>query len=467
MQEKDHVFHRDLTKTYPIVTSASGVYLYDHTGKRFLDGSSGAIAANLGHGVEEIVEAMAEQARKAAFVHTLRFETPVLKELAREIAQLAPSSLNRVYFTSGGSEANESAIKLARQYHRDRGKPEKHIVIGRWQTYHGNTMGALSAGGDIKRRQPYTPNLLHFEHVHSPYCLHCPYHKKEEDCLKENRLACADDLERLVLEIGPQFVSAFICEPIVGSQQGAVVPPQGYFQRIREICDRYDIVLIVDEVMTGFGRTGTHFAIESFGIEPDILTFGKGVSGGYAPLAGMIVSDVIVQSVIQHSGGRFVHGYTFSGHPVSVAAGLAAIRYYKQHNVLENCQIQGAYLFNRLIELKEKYKTVGQVRGKGLLLGLELLWDRDAQILYPPAYGAAERLNQHAMRLGAVFYPGSGSIDGTYGEHLLIGPPLTITRNEIDELVSILDQAVAAFEAQVQVDTKEGSLRGSKCGTHV
>lgn len=446
---KDYVFHRDFSKQYPVITHAEGVYLYDEHGNRYLDASSGAIAANLGHGVTEIAEAMAEQAKKAGFVHTLRFETKVLHELAAEIGKMAPASLNRVYFTSGGSEANESAMKLARQYHLDRGKPEKHVVIGRWQGYHGNTLGSLSAGGDSKRRKPYTPILAKYEHIYSPYCHRCPYGRTEEICVREKQLPCAEELNRLINEIGSESISSFICEPIVGSQQGAVVPPEGYLQRIREICDQNDVVLIIDEVMTGFGRTGTDFASEQFGIQPDIITFGKGVSAGYAPLAGMIVSDRIVDSLIENGSGRFIHGYTFSGHPVSVAAGLAAVRYYQREHVLENCREQGDYLFRRLNELQQKHSSMGQIRGRGLLVGFELLVDCAKDQLFPPSFGAAERLNQEAVKRGATFYPGAGTIDGTNGDHLLIGPPLTITREEIDELITILDQALTAFEDQV------------------
>lgn len=447
-ESKDYVFHRDLLKHYPQITHAEGVYLYEESGKRYLDASSGAIAVNLGHGVDEIVEGIAKQAKDAAFVHTLRFETKVLHDLAKEIAMIAPSTLNRVYFTSGGSEANESAIKLARQYHRDRGKAEKSVVIGRWQAYHGNTTGSLSAGGDIKRRKPFTPMLLPFQHVSSPFCRHCPYNKSLEQC-ETSGYDCVDDIERLILEIGPEYISALICEPIVGSQQGAVVPPEAYFLRIRELCDRYEIILIIDEVMTGFGRTGKHFAIEYFGIEPDILTFGKGVSSGYAPLGGMIARDRIIEQLVQNSGGMFIHGFTYSGHPVSVAAGLAAVRYYKDHDILSRCQQRGSYLHKQLEKLQQKHPIIGEVRGKGLLLGLELVADRETGALFPPGRGISERLNTIALEKGAVFYPGSGAIDGHRGEHLLIGPPLTISEREIDELIIILDQSLTQLETEL------------------
>ncbi|PLS08395.1 aminotransferase family protein [Neobacillus cucumis] len=445
--ENDYVFHRDLKKEYPIITHGVGSYLIDENGKKYLDACSGAVAANLGHGIPFIGEAMADQAKKAAFVHTMRFETKALHQLAETIGKMAPDQLNKVYFTTGGSEANESAMKLARQYHRDAGRSQKHIVIGRWQSYHGNTIGSLSAGGDVKRRHAYTPNLLNYAHVYSPYCHRCPYDRQHDDCLSNQNWTCVTDIERTILELGPENVSAFIAEPIVGSQQGAVPPPPGYFEKVRELCDRYEIVLIIDEVMTGFGRTGTNFATEQIRITPDIITFGKGVSAGYAPLAGMIVHDRLIEGLIQNSDGKFIHGYTYSGHPVAVAAGLAALDVYKRERVLDNVIKQGDYLFNRLLELKQKHTYIADVRGRGLLIGIELVRDRELDLLFDPAEKAADRLNGIAMELGAVFYPGAGSIDGTKGEHLIISPPLNAIKKEIDEIVRILDESLTIFKS--------------------
>ncbi|PLT30561.1 aminotransferase family protein [Peribacillus deserti] len=441
IMRNDHVFHRDLLKQYPIITHGKGPYLYSEDGRRFLDACSGAVAANLGHGIKEIAEAMAEQAGKAAFVHTLRFETPVLYELSEKIAKLAPDPLKKVYFTSGGSEANESAIKLARQYHKDAGKPEKHVVIGRWQSYHGNTFGSLSAGGDIKRRQVYTPNLLDFKHIHSPNCLRCPFQREKKDCDKTQNWSCTASLEQLILEIGPQNVSAFITEPITGSQLGSVVPPESYFQEIRRICDRYDVLLIADEVMTGFGRTGKNFAIEHFSIIPDIITFGKGVSAGYAPLAGMIVHERIMDGLMQNSKGKFVHGYTYSGHPVSVAAGLAVLQIYEREKILENVRDAGKYLFDKLIDLKTRIPFIYDVRGMGLLLGIEFSADK-AGTPFEPSLQLSERINEKAMELGAVFYPGNGTINGQMGDHLIVSPPLNCKKDELDELVQILENSM-------------------------
>lgn len=444
----DYVFHRDFSKSYPLIERAEGIYLYDKSGKRYIDASSGAIAANLGHGLTEIIDAMNEQARKAAFVHTLRFETEVQHLLAQEIAEAAPGPLNRVYFASGGAEANESAIKLAYQYHAGRGKASKQIVVGRWQSYHGNTLGALSAGGDIKRRKLYTALLNRTAHIHSPFCSHCPYMSDLTRCENEGYV-CVKALSALIEEIGAENISAFIVEPIVGSQQGAVVPPANYLEQVRRICTENDILLIFDEVMTGFCRTGKFFALEHFGAVPDIVTFGKGVTAGYAPLSGMIVHDRIVEGIIANSGGKFTHGYTYSGHPVSVAAGLAAVRYYKRNRIADNAREMGAYLTEKLLQLAEKYRTIGEIRGKGLLIGVELVRDRRGGKLFEPSLQAAERFNKLAMEAGIVLYPGSGGIDGRHGEHFLIAPRLNTNRAELDEILEILDHVFAKFENSI------------------
>lgn len=448
-QLEDAVFHRDLKKQYPIITYGEGIYLYDENGKAYIDASSGAVAANLGHSNKKIAQAMYDQANKVGFVHTLRFETEIMHKLAAKIIQLAPSTLNKVYFTSGGSEANESAIKLARQYHRDRGNRDKQIVIGRWQSYHGNTLGSLSVGGDVKRRKPYITSLVKTEHINSPYCRPCRNNLNNEECVHTDYVGSTKELERKVIELGAENISAVMMESIVGSQQGAVVPPKDYFKKVRKICDQNDILLIIDEVMTGFGRTGTNFAIEQFGIEPDILTFGKGVSAGYAPLAGMIVNDQIVKGIIENSNGQFVHGYTYSGHPISIAAGLAALEIYEEENVLYNCQKVSNHLFNKLRELQQSSNIIADIRGRGLLIGIELVKDKQLEVLFDPSEQVSNRINEIAMNLGAVFYPGSGGIDGLNGEHLLVSPPLNINMQEADKIIDILKQAINLFEERL------------------
>jgi adenosylmethionine-8-amino-7-oxononanoate aminotransferase len=435
----DPVFHRDFRASYPVVVRANGVFLYDETGKAYLDGSSGAIAANLGHGVSQIADAMAEQAHQVAFAHTLRFETPVLRATAQQIAALAPAGLDTVYFASGGSEANESAMKLARQFHRDAGRTGKQLVVGRWQSYHGNTLGALSVGGDVKRRALFSPMLKVQPHVSSPWCAQCPLNSTLDVCRSLERLACVEEIERVVAQVGAENIAAVMVEPIVGSQQGAVVPPHEYLAQVRELCDRHELLLIADEVMTGFGRTGKNFAVEHFDVVPDIITFGKGVTGGYAPLSGMLVHRRIVEAIVARSDGVFRHGYTYSGHPVSLAAGNAALRYYREHRVLDNAVAQGVYLRGRLDDLHGRHPMMGQVRGAGLLLAFDILQVGESQV-------TSEQLNAVAMSYGAVFYPGSGALDGVRGQHLLVAPPLTIASEEVDLLVDVLDRALSHIE---------------------
>lgn len=431
----DHVFHRDLFKAYPIITHGQGAYLYTKDGQRYLDASSGAVAANLGHTNPEIAEAMYEQAKRVGFVHTMRFETENLHALAKKIAELAPASLNTVYFASGGSEANESAIKLVHQYHQSRGKGNKNMIIARWQSYHGNTIGSLSVGGDIKRRQLYSNLLMRSVHIDGP----SPAYAYEDEEAHVSELI--SQLKRQINEVGADNIGAVMMESIVGSQQGAIVPPKNYFKAVQKVCRENDLLLICDEVMTGFGRTGKHFAVEHFGIEPDIITFGKGVSAGYAPLSGMIVSDQLIQAIKEYSDGKFVHGYTYSGHPVSVAAGLAALKKYEENEVLDNCQQISAYLFTELKKLQKKIDYLIDVRGKGLLIGLEFTETERSQAKFQQG-NLSDAINQACMERGMILYPGSGGIDGVKGYHALVAPPLTTSKKEAEEIIRILKEVL-------------------------
>jgi adenosylmethionine-8-amino-7-oxononanoate aminotransferase len=429
----DAIFHRNFSATYPIAVSGSGSVITDADGNDYLDAASGAVAANLGHGVREIADAMHAQALAIGFAHTLRFETDALARASELVAALAGNPLNTVYFASSGAEANEAAFKLARQIHLDGGAPGKHLVVGRWQNYHGNTLATLAAGGDMGRRSTYTPMLPPTAHVPTPDCAHCPLGRTFDDCAQQTQLPCVSVIEHEIKVLGPENVAAFICEPIVGSQQGALVPPAEYLLQVRELCDRYNIVLIVDEVMTGFGRTGEHFAFQAFDITPDIVTFGKGVTGGYAPLSGMIVHDRLIDIVRTQSNGVFRHGSTYSGHPVSVAAGQAALTYYREHRVLDNVRARSAELQSALTELADAHPGIADVRGRGLLMAFDLA---DA-----PEFPAltSEEFNARTQANGAIFYPGRGRFGGFVGQHLLIAPPLTATADEIARIVEILD----------------------------
>lgn len=432
----DAIFHRNFRNSYPVAVSGRGSVIVDAAGKEFLDAASGAVAANLGHGVREIADAMHEQALAIGFAHTLRFETEALARASQLVADLAGEHLNTVYFASSGAEANEAAFKLARQIHLDSGSPGKHLVIGRWQNYHGNTLATLAVGGDVGRRSSYTPMLPPTAHVPTPDCTRCPLSRSYEDCAREAVLPCVAVIEHEIRILGPENVAAFICEPIVGSQQGALVPPAEYLRQVRALCDRYNIVLIIDEVMTGFGRTGEHFAYQTFGITPDIVTFGKGVTGGYAPLSGMIVHDRLVDIVREQGNGIFRHGSTYSGHPVSVAAGQAALTYYLEHQVLDNVRARSLELQAALEKLAREHPGISDVRGQGLLMAFDLVQSTEFSEL------TSEEFNAKTMANGAIFYPGKGRFGGFEGQHILVAPPLTATSQELTRMIEILDKTL-------------------------
>ncbi len=438
-----HVFYRSSRKKYPTAVKSEGVYIYDSEGKRYLDGSSGALVVNIGHGVQRIAQVMAEQASRLAFSHGSQFTSEPQEKLAALLAEMAPGDLDYAYFTSGGSEATETALKLARQYHLERGKVRKSKVIARWTSYHGNTIGALSMSGNPGRRRPYSPLLLDFPHIPPAYCFRCPFGMTHPEC----DLKCAQALEDEIVRQGPENVSAFIAEPVVGASAGALPAPSGYFQRIREICDRHDVLFIADEVMCGCGRTGKDFAIQHWDVVPDILVTAKGMASGYAPLAATIVRREI-HDAFEKGSGQFVHGHTYGGSPLSCAVGFAVLSLAKEWGLAERAAEQGDYMRSRLEELY-KYPFVGDVRGKGLMLGIELVKDRATKEPFPPELHLNSKVGSAAFANGLITYPGGGSVDGSRGDHILLGPPLVITRAEIDELVGILDLTLDRVNREV------------------
>ncbi|MDR7555495.1 MAG: aspartate aminotransferase family protein [Armatimonadota bacterium] len=440
-----HIFWRDLRATYPTIVRGEGVYLYDNTGRRYLDGCSGALVTNIGHGVAEIADAMAAQARRVAFAHISNFVTEPALHLAALLAERAPQGLRSVYYASGGSEAVETALKLARAYflERDGAGTPKHLIIGRWHGYHGNTLGALSASGHWPRRRPYEPLLLPFLHIEPCNAYRQPY---GPDCADWD-VRAARALEAAIVEAGPQRVAAFIAEPVVGAAAGAVAGTRAYFEEIRRICDRHDVLFIADEVMTGFGRTGRQFAIEHFGVTPDMLVMGKGMAAGYAPLAGVLVHDRI-REVFARGSGRFVHGHTYSAHPVACAAGCAVQEYMDRHRLVSRAAALGPGVCQRLQVLR-RWRIVGDVRGMGMMWGVEFVRDRATKEPFPRALRLVEQVVAETMRRGVMVYPGTGGVDGVNGDHLLVGPPLTISEAELDELVGALDEAVGAVTRAV------------------
>lgn len=426
-----NVFYRS-NKKYPVAVRAGGVYLWDETGKRYLDGSSGALVANIGHGRQAVAQAMAAQASKLAFAHGSQFTSDVLEEYATRLARFLNLPKYRFWAVSGGSEANESAIKLARQYHVERGQAQRFKVVTRVPSYHGASLGALAASGMGARREIYVPLMRPDAWPKMPK--------------PDPFLSGPDDAERLravLEEAGPETVAAFICEPVVGASDAALAPNPGYHARIADICREYGVLFIADEVMAGMGRCGSPLAVQLHDeVNPDIVVLGKGLAAGYAPLAGIMVSPEVHDTVMQGSGA-FKHGFTYAGHPVSVAAGLSVLDIVEHENLTGAASERGHQLLNGLQELKAKHPHILEVRGQGLLLGIVLGDPATRQAFEKP--GIADRVAARARELGLITYPGTGAVDGVRGDHLLLGPPLSITQAEVAEMLDMLNRALGGL----------------------
>ncbi|MGE5849057.1 MAG: aspartate aminotransferase family protein [Candidatus Methylomirabilota bacterium] len=437
---------RDFKRTYPVITRGKGVYIYDREGREYLDAVGGIAVVNVGHGVPEIIAAMTEQAQRVAFVSGGAFANEPAQALAEELATWAPAGMRHVLLLAGGSEATETAMKLARQYHLERGKAGKYRVISRWISYHGNTIGALSMSGRTAWRREFAPYLQHFPKIHPPYCYRCPYGKTYPSC----QVACADDLERVITLEGPDSIAAFIAEPVIGTSAAGVTPPPEYYPRIREICDRHDVLFIADEVITGIGRTGKNFGIEHWGVVPDMITTAKALSSGYAPLAAVIVHDRVYDAIAQGSA-RTTQGFTYSGHPVSTAVGLAVLKYLKAHDLVANAGRIGRILLERLDALK-RFSIVGDVRGLGLFVGVEFVADQATRRPFPPEAGVTRRIVEATLEQGVVVVPGmSGLIDGVAGDHIQISPPYIFTEANVEQLVGALEVAIQKVMRDVGV----------------
>ncbi len=448
MSDNPNLFWYDLTSKLTQLSHGQGVYLYDIAGREYLDGCSSVVVTNIGHGNVRVAQTLVEQATRLAFSPHHVFTNAPLLELANRLSRFTPADLNHCQFVSGGSEANESAIKLAHAYFIERGLPDKWKVIGRWNSYHGNTLGALSAGGHGSRRAPYLPMLINFPHIPAAYCYRCPLHLQYPSC----GVACARSLEETILAEGPETVAAFIAEPLVGAAAAAITPPPEYFGIIREICDKYDILFIADEVMTGVGRTGLNFAIEHWGVVPDILVTAKGITGGYAPLGAVVVRDKIFEAFLPPQGsGQFIHGFTYSGHPLSCAVANTVLQIWEEEALTQNVAELGPYLRQGLEELQDRHQLVGDVRGIGFMQGMEFVRDRISKEPFPADLKVARQVCQAALEEGLIVYPGSGSVDGVLGDHLLVTPPLIITRAQLDELLLKLDHALDRVELAIGI----------------
>jgi adenosylmethionine-8-amino-7-oxononanoate aminotransferase len=432
----------------PVLERAEGIYLYDSDGNRYIDASGGPLAINLGHGDRRVIEAMMKQAERFAYCHPTLSNQP-RAALCERISQVTPGNLNTSYLVSGGSEAVETAIKLARQYHVERGNPHKHMVISRWESYHGMTLGALSVSGNPKNRDKFTPMVLQWPHIPQPSTYRYPSNMSFE----EHALFCAQQLEEAIHYVGAQHVSAFLATPVGAGEDYGLVPPIQYWQTIRDICNRYDILLIADEVVTGFGRTGKWFAMEHFAVQPDILITAKGISSLYAPLGAVTVSDE-VNEPFREGGASFVHGFTNQGHPLACAAGLAVIDILEQDGLVGNSAQVGSYLHAQKHRLLQ-HSSVADVRGTGLLLVAELVKNKKTRGFFPPEIQAEQRLQaialKHGLALYATLYGPRRPESHHRGLPIFISPPLCITREQVDELLDALDATLTEWEQQLGV----------------
>ena len=442
-----HVFHRDLKASYPVAVSGEGAWIIDREGRRYLDATGGAAVSCLGHLHPRVVRAIQQQAGKLEYAHTAFFTSEPAEELADFLVSRAPKGFGRVYFVSGGSEANEMALKLARQIHVERGEPKRAHNIAREQSYHGNTLGVLALGGNPARKELYAPLLgLPVSHIVPCYAYR---HRQEGESDEAYGLRAARALEDEILKVGPETVSAFFAETVVGATSGAVPPAPGYFREIRRICDTYGVLLVLDEVMSGMGRTGTLYACEQDGVVPDMITTAKGLGAGHQPIGATLVREDLAR-VIEGHDGVFRHGHTYIGHPIACAAALETQKVIEEEGLLERVRTAGEMFQDMLVDRFGQHANVGDIRGRGLFRAVELVADRESKAPFPRAKGLAGRIKTHAMAGGLVCYPFNGTADGVDGDHVLLAPPFIMSDDELAMVVDRLDAAIAASLAEVR-----------------
>jgi adenosylmethionine-8-amino-7-oxononanoate aminotransferase len=435
----------------PIVSRAEGIYIWDESGKQYIDGSSGAVISNIGHNDPKVLAAINNQAQSTFFTYRTQFENRPAVDLAMKLVEHSASHLERVFYVSGGSEAVESAIKLCRSYFCSKGQANRHIFISRTPSYHGSTIGALTLTSYAPLEIHYRPMIKSIPKIPAPYCYRCHFKLSYPSC----NLACAYALEKTIMEQGAENVAAFVAEPIGGASTGALVPPDDYFDVIRKICDRYGILLILDEVMTGFGRTGKLFAYEHWNLKADIVAISKGMASGYYPLGAIMATESIVQSVLDSEG--FPHGHTYAGNPMACAVGLSVLERIIDDRLVENAAVRGEQLRQGLNELRQKHRIIGQVRGKGLLTALEFVQDRDSRTPFAAKLQINSKVTAQAFAQGLIIYP-RRPINGLSGDHVLIAPPLIVTEKQVDEILNRLDIALTKVMS---------SLRDVKPGAHL
>jgi len=433
-----HIFPRHTKSSLPIAVKGEGSYIFDDSGKSYLDASGGAAVSCLGHAHPTVIKALHRQLDELTYAHTSFFTSEQAEKLADRLCLEAPKGIDRVYLVSGGSEAIEAALKLARQYYVEKGEPNRKAIIARQQSYHGNTLGALAAGGNKWRRDQFAPLLIDTHHI-APCFAYRGKNESEDDFDYGQRVA--NELEHKLLELGPNTVMAFIAEPVVGATAGAVTAVDGYFRRIREICDKYGVLLILDEVMCGMGRTGYLYACEHDETRPDIICIAKGLGAGYQPIGAMLCSSAIY-AVIENGSGFFQHGHTYLGHPMAAAAANAVLDVLIDQNLLSDVRPKGDALENLLHSKFNQHPHIGDIRGRGLFRAIELVNDRNTKAPFDPELKIAAKIKKSAQNNGLLCYPMSGTIDGKLGDHVLLAPPFVISNNELDELVDKLSVTI-------------------------
>jgi len=435
-----HIIHRSLRQTPPVAVAASGVTVRDSSGKTYIDASGGAAVSSLGHAHPHVIAAMHRQIDQCAYAHTAFFTTEVAEELAAKLVSKAPAGIDSVYLVSGGSEAMETALKLARQFFVESGEPQRSVFIARRQSYHGNTLGALAVGGNEWRRKPFAPLLMDVPRVAPCY----EYRDRgERQTLDDYTAGLLDELETAIMKAGPDKVIAFVAEPVVGATGGAIPPTPGYFKGVRAICDRHGILFIADEVMCGMGRTGTMFAIEQDGVAPDIIAVAKGLGAGYQPIGAVLAQGAIVER-LRRGSGSFLHGHTYIGHPVAAAAALAVQEVIERDGLLQQVQRRGATLKRMLGDVFGQHPHVGDIRGRGLFVGIELVRDRTSKEPFAPQRRLHAAIKNEAMARGLMVYPMGGTIDGQRGDHILLAPPFIVSASDLSEIVARLAEALDA-----------------------
>jgi adenosylmethionine-8-amino-7-oxononanoate aminotransferase len=451
MQQPDEIIvHRRWDRRYPVISHAEGIYLYDAEGRRYIDGSGGSsVVIGIGHGVSEVYEAMRAQAERISLHPAHAFTTDQALKLGELIARLAPGEMRnhcKVWLTCTGTDATDDAVRLARQHFVEQGKWSKHLIIGRWEGFHGNNIAVASFSGHTFRRRIFLPMLVNSPHIPPAYCYRCYFEKSYPEC----GLLCARALETEIRQQGPENVAAFIAEPVVGAALGAVPAPEGYFTIVREICDKYDVLFIADEVMTGWGRTGRMFGVEHWDVTPDIIATAKGISSGYTPLAAVIAPDEI-WAPLQENDSPFRAGHTLNANPISCASGIAVLEYLLENDLVSKSREQGTYFLERLSELLV-HPIVGDVRGKGLMLGFELVEDRQSKEPFASEQRVSQLVEEAAFERSLVIYSCSGAVEGVKGDMILMAPPLIITRPQIDEIMAILHESIAEVEKDMGVE---------------